>query len=102
MPDAMKKFFANVAPFLPILGYLTVGVAILVGGYYGVKTLFEKFGAGTSSDPTVPGAQKNASVLDGIINATVQVGHSSQSYTGAAQEVLTDPIGSFKSILGWN
>ena len=97
----MKKFLADLAPFAPFIVYGLLIVGAIAGVLYGIKKLNEAVGAGTSSDTSVQGAQKNSSILDGVINNTVQVGHSSESYTGAVQQVVTDPPGSLKSIIGW-
>lgn len=98
----MKNKFAALIPFAPAIGYILLAVGAVVAIYYTIKQLESSIGAGTSSDSSVQGAQTNASLLDGAINSTVQLGHSSQSYTGAVQQVVTSPLTSIESILGFN
>lgn len=82
----------------PLLLIAAVGVV----GFIGYKYITSKFGgpgqtqAGASGDVT-----KNTSILDAIVNDTVTIGPGTETYTAAAGQVLTHPIDSIKSILGF-
>lgn len=78
-------------------------IVLIVGGIaYGAYKLFKSL-ANPDSAANKPDAQGNyGNGLAGtLLNNTLSVGTSSQSYTGALDSVITSPWDSAKSILGF-
>jgi hypothetical protein len=98
--DTLKKFLLSVQVAAPVIGPVLLGLAVLVALYYIVTKLQSSIGAGT---PDPGGAiLPNASLLDGAINSTLEVGHSSLSYTDAAGVAVSNPITTLESNFGFN
>lgn len=95
--DILENIEENLLVFAAIL----VGIAAF--GFFGYSYLKKNFGGAgsTAGNSQIAGAQQNTSVLDSVVNGGVSLGDSSQSYTGAFGEVITHPIDSLKTILGF-
>jgi hypothetical protein len=91
------KALAGIVPFLPMLFYAGLAVAAVIGAVYGFKYLKDNFGAGT---PDPGGGAPSTGIIDGLLNATAEVGRSSLNYTGALQESVMSPKETIDSIVG--
>jgi len=85
---------ATLAKWTPVIPYLAVAVGVLLVLYF----VYKKFGPG-ATDPG--GGRASTGVLDGILNQTLEIGKSSETYTDASLQTALHPVTTLESIVGY-
>lgn len=93
----MKQFWATL--ITGALPYIIGGAALIFGGFYVYTYLQSNFGAGT---PDPGGGAPATGILSGVANATLEIGKSSESYSDAAVQTVSNPLQTIDTIAGGN